>query len=181
MMPQFLIVVLTAVLSFTAPLRPPERILFHDTPSSPTVQLYGTNLVRPADGLHFRAFLINESNQSIEVPSSESIRGTIYLEWRVVDVSNNALKTRWAGFTVCGSGKKFIQQDFLVLKPGQRVELPDIQIPDGLVGSESRGSYRVSVRYAFPHPDAVLLPDDIVRSKQHFDITSNELTVLFAE
>jgi hypothetical protein len=181
MMPQFLIVVLTAVLSFTAPLRPPESILFHDTGSSPTVQLYGTNLVRSADGLHFRAFLVNESNQSIEVPSSESIRGIIYLEWRVVDASNNAVKTRWAGFTLCTSGKKFTQRDFLVLKPGQRVELPDMQIPDGLLGSERRGSYRISVRYAFPNPNAVLLPDDFLRSKQHFDITSNELTVLFAE
>lgn len=180
-MPQFLIVVLIAVLSFTAPLHPPESILAHDTPAPPTVQLYGDNLVRSADGLHFRAFLINESNQSLEVPSPQSIRGIIYLEWRVVDVSNNAVKTRWAGFTSCIFGKKFTQQDFLALKPGQRIELPDIQIPDGLVGSERRGSYKISVRYAFPRPNAVLLPDDVLRSKQHFDITSNELTVLFAE
>jgi hypothetical protein len=126
-------------------------------------------------------FLINESNQSVELPSPESIRGIIYLEWRAVDVSYNAVKTRWAGSTLCTAGKKFTQHDFLVLKPGQRIELPDIQIPDGLVGAGRRGSYKISVRYAFPNPNAVLLPDDFLRSKQHFDTTSNELKVLFAE
>ncbi|MGA8410088.1 MAG: hypothetical protein WB680_23145 [Candidatus Acidiferrales bacterium] len=180
-MPQFLIVVLTAVLSFAAPLQPPKTISYNDTPFSPSLQLYGPNLVQTADEMQFRAFLINDSKQSVEVPSPQSMRGIIYLEWRVVDVSTNAVKTRWAGFTLCTSGKKFTQQDFLVLKPGQRVELPDIQIPDGLVGSERRGSYRISIRYAFPVPNTVLLPDDILRSNRHFDINSNELTVLFAE
>ena len=182
-MRQLLITMLTAILSLSAPSHFP-KIDAHDESlsfSSLSLKLSGPNLVQKGETLYFRAFLINESNQNVEVPSPESLRNIIYLEWRVVDLSNYAVRTRWAGFTLCTSGKKFAEQDFLVLKPGQRLELLDVQIPDQLVSSGETAGYRISVRYAFPPPDAVLLPDDILQKKQHFDITSSELTVLFAE
>jgi hypothetical protein len=181
-MRQFLVMI-TAILSAAAPSHFLSRTTGHESPSSASlsVKLSGPNLVQKGGTLYFRAFLINESNQNVEVPSPESLRNVIYLEWRVVDLSDYAVRTRWAGFTLCTSGKKFAEQDFLTLKPGQRLELPNIQIPDRLVNAGGTGSYRISLRYAFPHPMAVLLPDDILQKKQHFDITSNELTVLLAE
>jgi hypothetical protein len=180
-MRQFLVMI-TTILSLAAPSHFLSRTTRRESPSSASLslKLSGPNLVQNGEPIYFRAFLINESNQNIEVPTPESLRGVIYLEWRVVDLSNNALRTRWAGFTLC-SGKGFSEQDFLILKPGQRLELPDIYIPDLLVIAGGTGSYRISLRYAFPNPKAVLLPDDILQKKQHFDITSNELTVLLAE
>jgi|SRR5580704_11408044 hypothetical protein len=182
-MRQLLITMLMAILSLSAPSHFP-KIDAHDeslSSSSLSLKLSGPNLVNKGERLHFRVFLINDSDQNVEVPSPESIRNIIYLEWRAVDLSDHAVRTRWAGFTLCTSGKKFAEQDFLVLKPGQRLELLEVQIPDQLVSAGATSGYRISVRYAFPHPDAVLLPDDILQKKQHFDITSNELTVLFSE
>jgi hypothetical protein len=182
-MRQLLITMLTAILSLSAPSHFPKRAAHDKSPSSSSLslKLSGPNLVNRGERPHFRAFLINDSNQNVEAPSPESIRNIIYLEWRAVDLSNHAVRTHWAGFTLCTSGKRFTGQDFLVLKPGQRLELLDVQIPDQLVSSGKTGGYRISVRYAFPHPDAVLLPDDISQEKQHYDVTSNELTILFAE
>lgn len=169
-----------AVLSGSAS-NPQEGVRASATHSSLTLHFDGPSQVRLSDHPQFRAFLINESNQNIEVPSAESVRDVVYLQWRAVNASNGAVKSQWAGYTVCSFGKKFTQQVFLVLKAGQRMELSDIHFPDRLVASASDGNYRISIRYAFPHPGVVLLADDFARSKIPIDVSSNELAILFAK
>jgi hypothetical protein len=180
-MRQLMTVTICAALSLLDPSHFAMRTTHNEPLTSLYLKLSGPNLVQTGERPHFRAFLVNDSLQNIEVPSPESIRSVIHLEWRVVDLVDQAEKTRWAGFTLCGPGKKFDQEDFLALKPGQRLELEDIQIPDGLLSSQGKAGYKISVRFAFPHPNAALLPNDILQRKEHFDLVSNELTVLFAE
>jgi hypothetical protein len=178
-----LFVTIAAALSLTAVVHLPATIVrASSTPSSPlSLRLSGPNLIQSGESTSFRAFLVNGTAHSVEVPSPESIRNIIYLEWRAINLSNNTVKTLWAGSTVCGVGKRFSQQDFLILNAGQQLELLDVQIPEELVRLDGPGGYRISIRYAFPPPNAVLLPDDILQTKQRFDINSNELTVVFSE
>lgn len=145
------------------------------------LKLSGPSLVATRESPNFRAVLINDSNQNIELPSPESLHYVIYLQWKVTDLSEHTVWTRWAEFTICGYDKQFTDRDFLALKSGQQLELPDINFPELIRHIGGTGRYKISLRYAFPHPDAVLLSYDIVNQKTHFDVTSNELIVLFAE
>lgn len=182
-MRRFLIVLIIAVLALTFPTPSESRLTANESSlfTSLRLKLSGPSLVAAGELPNFRAALINDSNQDVRLPSLESLRNIIYLQWRVTDFSEHTIWTRWSGVTICGPGKEFTEQDFATLEPGQRLELPDVGVPSPIRDAKATSRYKISLRYAFPHPDAVLLPDDILSQKSHFDLTSNELIVLVTE
>ena len=145
--------------------------------SSLSLRLSGPSLVRAGDWPHFRAFLVNDSKKDVEVPTS-SLDGALDLNWRVVDVSRYQTYSRPAGRTFCNFGKYFPQQNFLVLRPAQRMELIGIEVPEDLLRRDGKGLYRISLRYS---PSAFILPDEGLKEKPLYNLTSNEMKVVLRE
>ncbi len=145
--------------------------------SSLSLRLSGPGLVRAGDWPHFRAFLVNDSKKDVEVPTS-SLDGALDLNWRVVDVSRHQTYSRPAGRTFCNFGKYFPQQNFLVLRPGQRMELIGIEVPEDLLRRDGKGLYRISLHYS---PSAFILPDEGLKEKPLYNLTSNEMKVVLTE
>ena len=101
----------------------------------------------------------------------------MYLDWKVVDVLRHQTYSRPAGHTFCNFGKGSTQKDVMVLQPGQRLELGGIRIPEDFLRPEGKGLYRISLRHS---PRAFILPEDILQ-ELHYNLTSNEMTVVFRE
>ena len=146
--------------------------------NSLSLRLSGPSIVRAGDWPHFRAFLVNNSKKDVEVPASSLLDGAMYLDWTVVDVSHHQTYPRPAGHTFCNFGKRLTQQGFIVLRPGQRLELVGIQTPDDLLHPGGKGLYRISLRYS---PSVQILPEDILQEKPQYNLTSNEMTVGLTE
>jgi hypothetical protein len=149
--------------------------------NSLSLKLTGPSLVRAGDWPHFRAFLVNNSKKDVEVPLSSSLDAVMYLDWKIVDVSRHQTSTHPVGHTLCNFGKKFTQEDFVVLSPGQRLELIGIRIPEDLLRPDEKGLYRISLHYSFPHTGTFIMPDDILQEKPHYNLASNEMTIVFTE
>jgi hypothetical protein len=145
--------------------------------SSLSLRLSGPVLVRAGDRPHFRAFLVNDSKINVEIPIS-SADAVSDLNWTVVDDSSHRTYSRPAGRTFCNFGKYFPQQNFLVLRPGQRMELIGIEIPENLLRRDGKGLYRISLRYS---PSVFVLPDEGLKEKPLYNLTSNEMKVVLTE
>jgi hypothetical protein len=146
--------------------------------NSLSLRFSGPSLVRAGDWPRFRAFLVNNSKKDVEVPASFSFDGVMYLDWKVVDVSRHQTYSLPAGQTFCNFGKGSTQKGVMLLRPGQRLELGGIRIPEDFLRPKGKGMYRISLGYS---PRAFILPEDILQEKPHYNLTSNAMTVVFSE
>ncbi len=144
--------------------------------NSPSLRLTGPSVVRAGDSPRYRAFLINDTKIDIQVLSPLTDGGAL-LEWKVVNVATQEPSSSPVAQTWCGTRKKFDPHLglFMLLKPGQKLELTGIEIPDL---SLRPGLYRISLRYALSW---VVQPSDILTEQVQYSVTSNQLTVLFPE
>jgi hypothetical protein len=63
----------------------------------------------------------------------------------------------------CSFEEYFSQRRFFVLRPGQRLDLLDIQAPKELLRSDGKGRYRISLR--FSPPSVLIRPEDTLQEK----------------
>jgi hypothetical protein len=146
--------------------------------TSLSLRLSGPSFVRAGDLPHFQAFLVNNSKNDVEVPASFFTEGAMYLNWRVVGVSQHHTYSSPATETFCNFGKYSSPRGFSVLRPGQRLELLDIKAPKELLRSDGKGRYRISLR--FSPPSVLISPENTLQEKPLYgNLTSNEMTVDF--
>lgn len=131
--------------------------------NSLSLRLSGPSLGRPGYLPRFPAFLVNNSEKDVEVPASFSIDGAMYLNWRVVGVSQQQAYSSPSTESLCGLGKYFNQRGFSVLRPGQLLALQGIQAPKELLRSDGKGRYRISLR--FSPPNVLISPEDTLQEK----------------
>ena len=147
--------------------------------NSLSLRLTGPSVVRAGDSPRYRAFLINDTKINIRVLSPLTDGGA-FLEWKVVNVATQEPSSRPVAQTWCNTRGTFDPHAlglFTLLKPGQKLELTGIEIPDLFLRP---GLYQISLRYTLSR---AVQPSDILTEQvqvQH-SVTSNQLTVLFPE
>jgi hypothetical protein len=116
----------------------------------------GPRVIRAGEDLRFRAFIVNRSSDVIAIPSPTYPYGC-GLGWTITDRSGRTLPMR-LGTPYCPLRElpPIRDGDFILVQPGQRVELKEIGDPSNCFLFPGRGFYRVSLRFVFDRPSRKL-------------------------
>jgi hypothetical protein len=134
--------------------------------SSPVkLSISGPLVIRAGQDLNFKATLLNQSAEPIAVPSVNSTwLGTGGYSWNVTDKLGKPLASRpdfLFPIDHVGEMPKYYDRDFVVLKPGEKIEYDARSLgdPSNAVVFPSKGAYLVSLYWSFRTPDVRHLPN----------------------
>jgi hypothetical protein len=136
----------------------------------------GPRVIRAGQALNFKATLLNRSAEPIAVPSVNSAwLGTGGYSWNVTDKLGKPLASRpdfLFPIDHVGEMPKYHDRDFVVLKPGEKIEYDarSLSDPSDAVVFPGNGAYLVSLYWSFRAPDVSHLPNG--NTAYRFGVTS---------
>ena len=137
-------------------------------PAPVELALSGPQTVHRGDNLWFTATLTNRSDATIAVPSSTSSISWWYMiegGWSVTDKKGKRLTSKQTGaFDNMTSMQTFKDTDFVLLKPGEKVEYNHETLgdPSDIFLFPGNGFFNVSLRWHFCTPTVKDLPNGTV-------------------
>lgn len=167
------------------------------SPSPVELAIAGPHVVRRGNNVWFTAILTNRSNATIAVPSSTSSIAWWYMiqgGWSITDKKGKQLTSKQTGaFDNMTSMPTFKDTDFVLLKPGEKVEYNHETLgdPSDIFSFPGNGFFDVSLRWHFCTPTVKSLPNgtvaytcgvtrllsrplrDILLTTPSFDVNSN--------
>ena len=136
----------------------------------------GPQVIHAGQALNFKATLLNRSAEPIVVPSVNSTwLGTGGYSWNVTDKLGKPLASRpdfLFPIDHVGEMPKYYDRDFVVLKPGEKIEYDARSLgdPSDAVVFPGKGAYLVSLYWSFRAPDVSHLPNGTTAYR--FGVTS---------
>jgi hypothetical protein len=154
------IVLFSALLVAASP-APAQQPTAQAAASSPAnaaaeLEISGPRLIRFGDNLKFHVFLVNRSPSTILFPSPAG-HYRPGLEWTITDTSGTVLPPpnwyRSLGFFCPVVGRPPVgDDDFVFLKPGERIEITNPGDPSDFFSFPREGFYRVTLHLGFQPP-----------------------------
>lgn len=132
------------------------------------LEISGRHLIRFGDDLKFHVFLVNRSPSTILFPSPAG-HYRPRLEWTITDTSGTFLPPpHWdtsRGFYCPVTGRPSVgDDDFVFLKPGERIEITNPGDPSDFFSFPREGFYRVTLHLGFQPPRIWHSPDGSLTS-----------------
>jgi hypothetical protein len=164
------IVLFSALLVAASPApaqQPAAQAVSSPATAAAELEISGPRLIRFGDDLKFHVFLVNRSPSTILFPSPAG-HYRPGLEWTITDTSGTVLPPpNWySSFGYCPVvGRPSVgDDDFVFLKPGERIEITNPGDPSYFFSFPREGFYRVTLHLGFQPPRIWHSPDGSLTS-----------------